>query len=130
KAAEKAGDFCWDNGQNKGFFVGGTIDNPDVIDKEAGTISMEAYLALYQATHKKKWLNHAITAANFAETWIYIWNVPMPENESNEDLHWKKDVSTIGLQLIATGHSLVDEYMAREVGYYAKLSKDTHDNHY
>lgn len=129
-AAIKAGNYCWNNGQSEGIFVGGTIDNPDVVDKEAGTLSMEAYLALYKATQDHKWLKRAATAANFSETWIYIWNVPMPAAESNKDLHWKKGVSTIGLQLISTGHSLVDEYMAREVGYYAKLSDYTEDNHY
>ena len=53
EAAVKAGDFCWNNGQSEGLFVGGTIDNPNVIDKEAGTLSLEAYLALYDATGDK-----------------------------------------------------------------------------
>ena len=45
-------------------------------------------------------------------------------------LHWKKGLSIVGLQLIATGHSLVDMYMAFEVDEYARLYKLTHDAHY
>ncbi|MDQ6842866.1 MAG: hypothetical protein M3Z92_00740 [Bacteroidota bacterium] len=71
-AAIKAGEFIWNNGQKGGQFVGGTIDNPDVIDKEAGTLSLEAYLFLLETTGEKKWLKRAQMAANFAQTWIYI----------------------------------------------------------
>ena len=49
-AAEHAADFVWTRGQSRGQFVGGTIDNPDVLDKEAGTLSTEACLALFDAT--------------------------------------------------------------------------------
>ena len=54
-AARRAGHFCWQAGQGDFVFVGGTIDNPDIIDKEAGTLSLEAYLALYFATQDPIW---------------------------------------------------------------------------
>ncbi len=130
EAAIRAGEFAWENGQSTGIFVGGTIDNPNVVDKEAGTLSLEAYLALYESTKDQKWLERAKMAAAFSETWIYIWNVPMPEDERDEDLHWKKGVSTIGLQLISTGHSLVDAYMAFDADEFAKLYSLTGDEHY
>src|SRR5271157_1090938 len=130
QAAIRAADFCWSSGQSHGAFVGGTIDNPDVIDKEAGTLSLQAYLAIYQATQDSQWLNRAGAAADFAETWIYCWNVPMPADEDNGELHWKRGIPTMGLQLIATGHSLVDEYMSDDAGDYAKMSFFTKDPHY
>lgn len=130
QAAIKAGDFCWNSGQNNGLFVGGTLDNPNVIDKEAGTLSLEAYLDLYDSTQDKNWIKRAKIAANFAETWIYIWNIPMPEDESDAELPWKKGVSTIGSQLISTGHSLTDQYMAFDVDEYAKLAVKGNDKHY
>jgi hypothetical protein len=129
-AAVKAAEFCWNNGQSRGRFVGGTIDNPDVLDKEAATISLEAYLALYEATGDSRWLECAKGAANYAETWIYIWNVPMPYDDSMPNRHWKRGVSTVGVQLIATGHSLVDAYMCFDADDYAKLYKYTGDPHY
>jgi len=129
-AALRAAEFCWTIGQADGRFIGGTIDNPNVIDKEAGTLSLEAYLMLFGKTGDKKWLDRATMAANFAETWIYIWNVPMPADEDNSRLHWKRGVPTAGLQLISSGHSLVDEYMAFDADEYAQMWKFTDDEHY
>lgn len=129
-AAVRAADFSWNAGQSQGVFVGGTIDNPDVIDKEAGTLSVEGYLALYEIAHDKRWLDRAVTVANYAETWIYSWNVPMPADEDNGKLGWKRRVPTVGLQLIATGHSLVDDYMAFDTDEYAKMYSYTKDSHY
>lgn len=126
-AGARAGDFAWSAGQADGVFVGGTIDNPDVIDKEAGTLSLEAYLALYGATRDAKWLARARMAAAFAETWIYLWDVPMPPGGA--EAGWKPGVPTTGVQLIATGHSLVDEYMSFDVGSFARLGQLTGDAH-
>jgi len=128
-AAVRAADFCWSDGQSEGRFVGGTIDNPDVLDKEAATLSLEAYLHLHRATGDRKWLPRAVGAANFAETWIYIWNVPMPADDDARR-GWKRGASTVGLQLIATAHSLADAYMAFDVDEFAQLAKLTSDAHY
>ena len=129
-AAVRAADLCWNNGQAEGRFVGGTIDNPDVLDKEAATLSLEAYLCLYQATGDPKWLPRAVAAASFAETWIYAWNVPMPPDDDEARRGWKRGVSTVGLQLICTGHSLADAYMAFDADEFAQLAKLTGDAHY
>jgi hypothetical protein len=116
--------------QRKGNFVGGTIDNPDIIDKEAGTLSLEAYLALYETTKDRQWLAAAERAAQFAETWIFLWNIPMSEAVKDSELHWKHNVPTTGAQLIATGHSLTDNYMSFDVDEYAHLYKLTGNKHY
>lgn len=129
-AAIRVGEFCWNEDQSLGHFVGGTLDNPNVVDKEAGTLSFEAYLALYECTKEEKWLKRAAIAANFAETWIFCWDVPMPADADENALHWKKGVSSVGFQLISTGHSAVDAYMAFDVANYAKLYVYTQDRHY
>ncbi len=130
QAATRAAEFCWNHGQAGGRFVGGTIDNPDVLDKEAGTLSLEAYLALRAATGNPLWIERAKVAADFAESWIYLWNVPIPEDDHDPNLHWKHGVPTVGLQLISTGHSLVDAYMAYDVDEFAELHLLTGDVHY
>jgi len=130
RAAAKAGEFCWNSSHSRGVFIGGTTDNPDVIDQEAGRISLEAYLALHEHTSDKKWLERAKVAADFTETWVYVWDVPMPEDESDKELHWKKGVSTVGLCLIAAGHSLVDQNVAYAVDEFAELYLKTKDEHY
>ncbi len=130
QAALRAAELCWALGGSRGGFVGGTLDNANVVDKEAGTLALEAYLALYDATSDSRWLVRAEDAADFAETWIYLWNVPMPADEADADLHWKQGVTTVGAQLIATGHSLTDTYMTWDVANYAKLARLTGDPHY
>jgi hypothetical protein len=129
-AALRAGSFCWDCGHANFEFVGGTIDNPNIIDKEAGVLSLEAYLALQAATQDTMWTERAEMAARFAETFIYIWDIPISLDEDSALVHWKKGVSTIGLSIIATGHSLVDEYMAFEVDEFARLYTLTGEEHY
>jgi hypothetical protein len=129
-AAVRAAEFCWKTSHSRGVFIGGTSDNPDVIDKEAGTLSLEAYLALHRHTSDAKWVERARMAANFAETWIYIWNVPMPADVPDEELHWEKGVSTVGMQLIASGHSLADQNMAYDADEFAELFLRTGDRHY
>lgn len=130
EAAKRAGEFSWANGQNKGLFIGGTIDNPNVVDKEGGTLSLDAFLCLYEATRDAVWLRRAVEAGNFSETWIYLWNVPAPSGADWNKLGYKPEASTVGMQLIATGHSLTDPYMAWDVASYAKLYAYTGDEHF
>jgi hypothetical protein len=137
QAAVRAGTYSWaQTGQRFGRFTGGTIDNPDVLDKEAGTLSLEAYLALYEAATRRndpsaaEWLTRACAAADFAATWVYGWNVPMPTDAPDSTLAWKRGVPTVGIQLIATGHSLVDHYMAYDADEYARLYRYTADGFY
>jgi hypothetical protein len=129
-AALRAGEFAWNSGHARARFTGGTIDNPDVIDKEAATISLEGYLALHAVTRDKKWLERARVAADVAETWMRIWNIPMPSDATQDQIHWPIGQSTVGMQLVATGHTGDDAYMAWDVESYARLSRETGDPHY
>ncbi len=129
--AVRAADYVWDNFGRHGVFVGGATDNPNVTDKEAGMLSLEAFLDLYDATKSQLWLNRAIVAGNYTESYIWIWNVPMPIDAIDADLNWKRGVSTVGLQGITTrGGGGVDEYLDWAVPAYARLYKHTNDAHY
>jgi hypothetical protein len=131
KSAVRAADYIWDNWGSRGFYVGGTSDNPNVTDKEAGMLSIEAFLSLYESTKEQKWLERAKAAADFTETWIWIWDLPMPLDADDAELHWKKGVSIIGLQGITTRSAGgVDTYMSWSVPAYAKLYRYTTDPHY
>jgi hypothetical protein len=88
-SAIRAADYVWANFGSRGVFVGGATDNPNIVDKEAGMLALEAYLALYDATKETKWLERAQAAGNYAESWIWIWNVPMPLDVKDSDLPWK-----------------------------------------
>ena len=131
QAALRAADYIWANWGVRGLFIGGASDNPNITDKEAGMLSMEAFLSLYDASHEAKWLERAQVAADFAESWIWIWNLPMPVDANDADLRWKQGVPTIGLQGITALHAgSADEYLDWAVPSYAKLYRLTDDPHY
>jgi len=130
-AAIRAADYVWDNYGSRGVFVGGTTDNPNITDKEAGMLSLEAFLDLYDATKEPKWLERAKAAGNYTESWIWIWNVPMPLGALDSDLNWKRGVPTVGVQgITARGPGGVDEYLDWAAPAYARLYEDTKDPHY
>ena len=131
QAAIRAAEYVWSNWGERGLFVGGASDNPNITDKEAGMLSMEAFQSLYDSTGDAKWLERARAAADFAETWIWIWNLPMPLDADNANLRWKQGVPTTGLQGITALHAgSADEYLDWAVPSYAKLYRETHDAHY
>jgi hypothetical protein len=131
QAAVRAAEYVWNNWGSRGLYVGGASDNPNITDKEAGMLSMEAFLSLYESTKELKWLERAQAAADFAESWIWIWNLPMPLDADDAHLHWKKGVPTIGVQgITARVAGSVDEYLDWAVSSYAKLYKYTKDQHY
>jgi len=131
QAALRAGECVWTNWESRGLFIGGAIDNPNITDKEAGMLSMEAFLSLYDSTKDTKWLERAETAATFAESWIWIWNVPMPVDADDAQLHWRKGAPALGFQgITAAVAGSVDEYLDWAVPSYAKLYKLTGDPHY
>jgi len=130
-SAIRAADYTWTEYGSRGLFVGGASDNPNITDKEAGLLSLEAFLALYEDSHDPKWLDHAEGAGDFAESWIWIWNLPMPADADNAQLHWKRGVSTVGLQGITALHAGgADEYLDCAVALYARLYNYAHDPHY
>ena len=87
QSAIRAAEYIWANWGTHGLFVGGASDNPNITDKEAGMLSMEAFLSLYDSTKEPKWLERAKAAADFAESWIWIWNLPMPLDADDAQLH-------------------------------------------
>jgi hypothetical protein len=131
QAALRAAEYVWTNWGSRGLFIGGAIDNPNITDKEAGMLSLEAFLYLYESTKNDKWLARAKVAADFTESWTWIWDVPMPVDANDADLHWKKGVPALGFQGISALHAgSVDEYLDWSVPAYAKLYKYTQDPHY
>ncbi len=131
ESAIRAAEYVWSNWGTRGVFIGGAIDNPNITDKEAGMLSMEAYLSLYESTKDPKWLERAKAAADFAESWILIWNIPMPADADDAKLNYKKGVPTTGIQgITAAVTGSFDEYLDWAVPSYAKLYNLTKDSHY
>lgn len=131
QAAVRAAEYVWANWGSNGLYVGGASDNPNNTDKEAGMLSMEAFLSLYDSTKEAKWLERAEAAADFAESWIWIWNLPMPLDADDAELYYKKGVPTVGIQgITARVAGSADEYLDWAVPSYTKLYNLTKDEHY
>ena len=130
EAALRAGDYVWNSTGSQCVYLGAT-GGSDVADKESGMLSLEAFLALYEHTKDKKWLERSESAGDYTESWIWIWNVPMPVGADYADLGWKPGVPTIGVNGIGSNDvGGVDQYLDWAVPSFARLFKYTGDEHY
>ena len=127
-AALAAGDYAWQHIHVQAAYIGGTPDNPDVIDKEAALLALDAFMSLYDSTRDAKWLDAAVKAATFAETWNYIWDIPMIPGDQGAQVFDR--IHTAGLSLVATGHSYADYYNAFYPYQYYRLYLLTGDKHF
>ncbi len=127
-AALRAGEFCYRTVHQNYAYSGGTPDNPNVTDKEAGVMATEGFMALYDATGDKKWLGAAKQAAIFCETWVYWRNFPIPADTPKQV--FPDNRSTVGMSLISTGHSGADDYMAMAPFLWYRIYLATGDAHF
>lgn len=125
--AKRAGEFCYHAVFEEMSYIGGTADNDNTIDKEAGMLALYAFLALYDLTKEDKWVKAASGAADFCETWTYSWQFPVHPYKGNAVFD---HVNQTGLSLIATGHSHCDVMMGYCPFDYFRLYRLTGDPHY
>lgn len=125
-AALKAGEWSYTNAYLNLEYRGGTCDNLDIQDKEAGIYALFGFLALYDLTGEDKWLEGVIGAADYTETWTYAWKFPvrtlMPKHPFNK-------YSISGQSIITIGGG-ADVYMAACSYTYYRLYVITGDEHY
>lgn len=111
-AAKRAGAFVLENLYPTGQYVGGTPDNPNTVDKEAGIYAMYAYSALYSATADPMYLKAMEQAAVYCMSWVYTYDFPvMNLNHLIAGVPLETGRND-GLSFIATGHSAVDSLIA------------------
>jgi len=129
-AALRAADYIWTAQGKRGVYVGATMDHPNMIDKEAGMLSLEAFLSAYDLTGDSLWVRRAAAAADFTETWMYLWNVPMAVDAIPGELGWKPGAPTTGVGVISVGGGGgVDEFLDWSAPAFARMYKLTGDTH-
>ncbi len=128
ESAIRIGEFALESVDNEYAYAGGAPDNPNVTDKEAGILAMQAFLALHALTGEEKWIAPAARAGTYCETWTYAWNVPLPKDDPL--VVYPRNRTTLGLSVIATGHSGADNCMALAVYDYYRLWLLTKDPHF
>ena len=96
-------------------------------------MAMEAYLALYERTRDRAWVERAARAADFAETWLVCWDVPMGAAAATgrgPAVFFDRHASSVGLALVTLGFSAADTYLSRHAGDLLRLAELTGDAHY
>ena len=112
RAALNTGGFIYTNVYKNFSYIGGTVDNPDVPDKEAASMALRAFTALYDLTRDHRWMTPAVQTGYYYATWIYSWNIPIPSGDSS--VVYPVSRSTTGLSLIATSNNGCDSYAATD----------------
>ncbi len=77
QAALKAGEWSRLHVYQGFEYRGGPCDTSDIMDKESGIYAMFAFIALYDITADPGWLEAACGAADYTETFTFVWNYPV-----------------------------------------------------
>lgn len=126
RAALRAGAFAARSFAHT-VYCGGACDHPNVPDKEAAMLAMRAFLGLHELTADAAWLRPAARAATYAETFTYAWDVPLYA-AAGEVYPLRR--TTLGVSLIALGHSGADNFMAIGVRDFRRLGALLNDSHF
>lgn len=111
-AAKRAGAFTVEQIAPQGKYVGGTPDNANTCDREAGIYALYAFNALYAATAERIYLDCAEQAAVFTLSWMYTYRFNVSNREGSLAGKALEEGKNDGLSMIATGHSSVDTFIS------------------
>ena len=127
QAAIRAGEWAYAH-QYQGFeYRGGPCDTSDILDKESGIYAMFAFIALYDVTGDKKWLEAACGAADYTETFSFVWDFPV---YNPYPAHPFRRYHISGQSNVSVGTAGGDIYMAACSYTYYRLYLLTGDLHY
>ena len=111
KAALKAGEFIYNELYPRGNYQGGTCDNHNAIDKEAGVYAMYAYDTLYMLTKDAKWLECLKQATAFTMSTVVTLSFSIQDSDL-KSAYPVENGYTDGMSFITcTGHG-VDNYIS------------------
>ena len=126
-AAVRAGAWSYEH-MYLGFeYRGGTCDQSDVLDKESGIYCLFAFMALYDISGEKRWLDAACGAADYVETFTFVWNFPVYMPYPNHPFV-RNHIS--GQSNVTVGAGGGDVYMAACSYTYYRLYLLTGDHQY
>ncbi|WP_123041482.1 hypothetical protein [Cohnella candidum] len=123
EAARRAGDYVLETYVPLDHYLGGTLDNPNVIDKEAAQYTCAALYGMYKLTGEKRYLEGSVRAGKIFVTWNYVWNAPcLP----GTDLH-RADFKTVGNGGINSiwGGGVVDIYSLFHIEELDRVGEET-----
>ena len=109
----KAGDFILQELYGRHYWVGGTCDNPDSIDKEAGVFAMYAFDTLYTLTGEQKYLDALEEATIFTMSTVLVPSFKIDPTASDAKVASPlKSGYCDGMSFITCNHNGIDNYAA------------------
>ncbi len=121
-AIKKAGKFIYEVLYPEHAYYGGTCDNPDCMDKEAGVYAMYAFDTLYMLTGEEKWLKCLEQATVFTMSSVITVSFRISEDASDLKAAYSLQCGyTDGLSYITCKGTSVDNYAAYIYYQVAKL---------
>ena len=112
-AVKKAGNFIYNNLYTQHAYFGGTCDNPDCMDKEAGVYAMYAYDTLYTLTGDEKWIECLEQATVFTMSSVITFSFKIPDKASDLKAAYSLECGyTDGLSYITCMGTSIDNYAA------------------
>ena len=127
QAAVRAGEWAYLHQYRLFEYRGGPCDTSDIMDKESGIYAMFAFIALFDVTGDRKWLDAACGAADYTETFTFVWDFPV---YIPYPAHPFRRYHISGQSNVSVGAPGGDIYMAACSYTYYRLWLLTGDRHY
>ncbi|WEK37790.1 MAG: gliding motility-associated C-terminal domain-containing protein [Candidatus Pseudobacter hemicellulosilyticus] len=118
-AALAAGNYIYQDIHLNFRYVAGAQDNPNVPDKEAASMALRAFTALYDLNLEQRWLYAALQTAYYYQTWVYAWDVPIPADDNQAVFPYQRSVT--GMSAIATANNAADSYAAVDAFLFYRM---------
>ncbi|MBE6632891.1 MAG: hypothetical protein E7620_00955 [Ruminococcaceae bacterium] len=116
QAAIAAGEYVYQNQYARGYYIGGTCDNANVVDKEAGVFAMTCYDAMYRLTKDEKWIAPLKQSAAFVMSMVQCFSFPAGLNNDLKAANGVQCGYNDGSSFITAEMNGLDNYAA--VIYY------------
>jgi hypothetical protein len=124
EAMRRGADFFADQAV-RGDLSGDTLDAL-CIDKEAGHAVLRALLDAFGEVAEPRWLEGAVAAARFTDTWTFAWDVPFgPDTACG-----RRGFRTTGGTTVSVAHHHLDPYGVAIALDYLRLHRATGDEHW
>lgn len=113
-AAQKAADFLVDEYVEPTNYIGGLNDTTHIKSVKTDAVGvmfcMRSLLKIYETTNRPDYLKAAVKAAKLLCSWVYLWDVPMPEGTLLHETGFKS-TGWAGCDVIASGSYLDNEFL-------------------
>ena len=111
-AAINAGEYIYNNLYQLGYYQGGTCDNPNAVDKEAGVYAMYAYDTLYTLTGESKWLECLKQATAFTMSSVLVFSYPVKDSKLKSAMPLEAGYNDGMSFIVCSNGSGVDNYIS------------------